>query len=230
MAKIIIGNVKGRDGRGISKIMKTASTGVIDTYTITYTDGTTSTFTIRNSDEIMLQRQIVPSAAVESSTTASQAYTAGNYVVVGGVLRKVTASIAKGATINDSNSTATTVTKELAPKKIASGNISVLGATFSYDAYSEPGFVSIVYKRVNGYMLSTDKVNEEKYYSSVLLPSGYRPQSRVRISAYCSVCVTPYTETAIIEESGKVGLEISSAGAIESYGGFEMTCVRFKTA
>lgn len=113
MAKIVIGNVKGKDGRGISKIIKTASTGAVDTYTITYTDNTTSTFTINNADNISIQRQIVPSAAVESSTTASQAYTAGDYVVVGGVLRKVKSSIAKGSAIGDSNSTATTVTGEI---------------------------------------------------------------------------------------------------------------------
>lgn len=114
MAKIIIGNVKGKDGRGIKSIIKTASTDTVDTYTITYTDNTTSTFTINNSNSISLQRQIVPSAAVESSTTASQAYTAGDYVVVGGVLRKVKSSIAKGSTIGNSNSTATTVTGEIA--------------------------------------------------------------------------------------------------------------------
>lgn len=113
MAKIVIGNVKGKDGRGIKSIIKTASTNAADTYTITYTDNTTSTFTINTSNNISLQRQIVPSAAVESSTTASQAYTAGDYVVVGGVLRKVTAAIAKGGAIGDSNSTLTTVSGEL---------------------------------------------------------------------------------------------------------------------
>lgn len=113
MAKTLIGNVKGKDGRGISKIEKTATTGTVDTYTITYTDGTTTTYEVRNSDGIALQRQIVPSAAVESSTTASQSYAARDYVVVDGVLRKVTASIAKGSTISDSNSTATTVTGEI---------------------------------------------------------------------------------------------------------------------
>lgn len=114
MAKTLIGNVKGKDGRGVSKIEKTATTGTVDTYTITYTDGTTTTYEVRNSDSIELQRQIVPSAAVESSATASQSYAAGDYVVVSGVLRKVTKSIAKGSTISDSNSTATTVAGELA--------------------------------------------------------------------------------------------------------------------
>lgn len=113
MAKTLIGNIKGKDGRGISKIEKTATTGAVDTYTITYTDGTRSTYEVRNSDNVTIQRQIVPSAAVESSTTASQAYTAGDYVVVGGVLRKVKSSITKGSTIGDSNSTPTTVTREI---------------------------------------------------------------------------------------------------------------------
>ena len=115
MAKIIIGNVKGKDGRGISSIRKTGTTGSVDTYTITYTDDTTSTFNINNSDDISLQRQIVPSAAVESSATASQAYAAGDYLVLNGALRKVTASIASGNQITDSNSKATTVTGELSP-------------------------------------------------------------------------------------------------------------------
>lgn len=114
MAKTLIGNVKGKDGRGISKIEKTSTTGVVDIYTITYTDGTSTTYEVRNSDSVALQRQIVPSAAVESSATASQSYAAGDYVAVSGVLRKVTASIAKGSAISDSNSTATTVAGELA--------------------------------------------------------------------------------------------------------------------
>lgn len=113
MAKTLIGNIKGKDGRGIASISKTGTTGSVDTYTIRYTDGTTSTYTVNNSDSVSLQRQIVPSAAVESSETASQAYVAGDYVVVNGVLRKVTATIAKGNAISDSNSTATTVAGEL---------------------------------------------------------------------------------------------------------------------
>ncbi len=114
MAKTLIGNIKGKDGRGIASISKTGTTGSVDTYTIHYTDGTTSTYTVNNSDSVSLQRQIVPSAAVESSATASQAYAAGDYVVVNGVLRKVKSAIAKGNAISDSNSTAATVTGELA--------------------------------------------------------------------------------------------------------------------
>ncbi len=39
---------KGDDGKGISKIAKTSSDGNLDTYTITYTDGSTSTFIVTN--------------------------------------------------------------------------------------------------------------------------------------------------------------------------------------
>lgn len=123
MAKTLIGNVKGKNGRGITSIKKTGTTGSVDTYTITYTDNTTSTFTINNSDGIELQRQIVPSAAVESSTMASQPYTPGDYVVVSGVLRKVKAAIAKGSQITDSNSTSTTVTGEIGNISTRIGNI-----------------------------------------------------------------------------------------------------------
>ena len=116
MARTLIGNIKGKNGRGIVSIVKTATTGSVDTYTITYTDSTTSTFTVNNSDNIALQRQIVPSAAVESSTIASQSYAAGDYVVVNGVLRKVTSAIAKGSTIGYQNSTETTVVGEIKGK------------------------------------------------------------------------------------------------------------------
>ena len=40
--------VKGDTGNGISDISKTGTVGLVDTYTITYTDGTTTTFTVTN--------------------------------------------------------------------------------------------------------------------------------------------------------------------------------------
>jgi hypothetical protein len=39
---------EGGDGRGIVSIDLTSSEGLVDTYTITYTDNTTSTFTVTN--------------------------------------------------------------------------------------------------------------------------------------------------------------------------------------
>lgn len=40
--------LKGKDGKGIKAIEKTSTSGLVDTYTITYTDGTKSTFTVIN--------------------------------------------------------------------------------------------------------------------------------------------------------------------------------------
>ena len=40
--------IAGKDGRGIVSIVNTATSGLVDTYTITYTDNTTSTFNVTN--------------------------------------------------------------------------------------------------------------------------------------------------------------------------------------
>lgn len=45
---IVLQGPKGDDGKGISKIEKTATEGLIDTYTITFTDSTTTTFMVTN--------------------------------------------------------------------------------------------------------------------------------------------------------------------------------------
>ena len=39
---------KGDTGNGISSISKTGTSGLVDTYTITFTNGTTTTFTVTN--------------------------------------------------------------------------------------------------------------------------------------------------------------------------------------
>ena len=41
----------GDDGVGITSISKTGSSGKVDTYTITYSDNTTSTFTVTNGND-----------------------------------------------------------------------------------------------------------------------------------------------------------------------------------
>ena len=41
----------GTDGTGITSITKTGTSGLVDTYTITYSDSTTSTFTVTNGDD-----------------------------------------------------------------------------------------------------------------------------------------------------------------------------------
>lgn len=174
MAKTLIGNVKGKDGRGIASIEKTGTTGSVDTYTIRYTDDTTSTYTVNNSDGISLQRQIVPSAAVESSATASQAYEAGDYVVVNGVLRKVKSAIAKGNTISDSNSTATTVTGELATLGDSVSNASInWKVPYSDSTIQIERIGNAVFCHGNVKFTSSGQCNYQE--ATEILPEGFRP-------------------------------------------------------
>ena len=210
MAKTLIGNVRGKDGRGIVSIEKTGTTGSVDTYTITYTDDTTSTFTVNNSDSISLQRQIVPSAAVESSSIASQAYAAGDYVVVNGILRKVKTAIVSGGAISDSNSTATTVTGELAT--IGDSVFPVSGENGQVSYFKAAGIVvvSCTYIRVT---------IESAWGSATIgtLPTGFRPSTTV-VAPISSDWASGHM---VIEDDGTVKINannqaISSSASISS--------------
>lgn len=190
MAKTLIGNIKGKDGRGISSIEKTGTTGSVDTYTIKYTDGTKSTFTVNNSDSVSLQRQIVPSAAVESSATASQAYAAGDYVVVNGILRKVKSAIAKGNTISDSNSTATTVAGELAAlggsvsRSAFTAQLSNISSSNKLHGIKDNGIVSVW---LDGAATLSSKVDAWSAMRIATIPPGFRPKASL-----CVPLVTDY--------------------------------------
>ena len=60
---------KGETGNGISSIRKTGTSGKVDTYTITYTDGTTSTFTVTNGSDASVT---IDSVLSSSSTNPVQ--------------------------------------------------------------------------------------------------------------------------------------------------------------
>lgn len=66
MSDYNLGRVKGTDGRGIVSIEKTGTSGLIDTYTITYTDGTTTTFVVKNGED---GSAITIDTALSSSST-----------------------------------------------------------------------------------------------------------------------------------------------------------------
>lgn len=204
MAKTLIGNVKGKDGRGVASIEKTGTTGSVDTYTIRYTDGTTSTYTVNNSDGILLQRQIVPSAAVESSATASQAYKAGDYVVVNGVLRKVKSAIAKGNTISDSNSAATTVTGEFATLGDSVSPASGKDGSVSYFKAAGVVIVSCLFAKVT--------INSSWGSATIgRLPEGFRPAGRVVVP----IASDWASGSMSVDADGKVNIN-ANEGAITS--------------
>ena len=205
MAKTLIGNIKGKNGRGITSIKKTGTTGSVDTYTITYTDSTTSTFTINNSDSISLQRQIVPSAAVESSATASQAYAAGDYVVVNGVLRKVTAAIAKGNTIGDSNSTVTTVTGELASIGNSVSQMLVLYNSGGWYVAYKAGVVFVQASNI-----TTSSGSWDYALCPYTIPAQYRPRVEVCASA---ITANGGSTTGLMNVNTDGGIMIKNMGS-----------------
>lgn len=58
----------GATGNGIATIQKTATTGLVDTYTITFTDGNTTTFNITNGEDgEVTQEQLDESQAVQDT-------------------------------------------------------------------------------------------------------------------------------------------------------------------
>lgn len=101
-------------GNGISTITKTGTSGIIDTYTITFDNGTTTTFTVTNADNSKINAVLADIATVQNTTTASKNYAVGEFLILNGQLYKVTSAIATGATIIvGSNVVATTVEAEL---------------------------------------------------------------------------------------------------------------------
>lgn len=66
---------KGDDGKGITSILKTGSSGKVDTYTITYSDGSTSTFTVTNGSD--------GSVTVDSALSSTSVNPVQNKVIKG---------------------------------------------------------------------------------------------------------------------------------------------------
>ena len=52
MPEYNLGKVVGTDGKGIEDISKTDTTDNVDTYTITYTNGDETTFTVTNAETV----------------------------------------------------------------------------------------------------------------------------------------------------------------------------------
>jgi hypothetical protein len=90
MVSYNLGTVVGPAGKGIQSITKTGTSGLVDTYTITYTDGTTTTFTVTNGEsgaDIVTSWESTPSNSKVASekltkdtldTKASNSHTHGN--------------------------------------------------------------------------------------------------------------------------------------------------------
>lgn len=88
--------VKGIDGKGITTIEKTSTSGLVDTYTITYTDGTKDTFTVTNGKSISSIEKTGTSGLVDTYTITFNDGTTGTFTVTNG---KSIVSIEKTGTV-----------------------------------------------------------------------------------------------------------------------------------
>lgn len=229
MAKILIGNVRGKDGRGIKRIEKTATTGSVDTYTITYSDNTTSTFDVRNSDDIAIEGQILPSANIESGSTATHKYSVDDYVYVGGKLRRVNEVVNSGGTFTDGNSEVVTISDELVLirkilptiRQVGTGTISFYGATFTWTAYAVNVINSnMVCIRLNGSgSLTTSGKTANLVFSSTKLDTAYTPPSGTNFQQIVySSSVYGVAYSVVVTGDGNVGLCMDCNKAITNYG------------
>lgn len=101
--------VKGDTGNGIVSIAKTGTSGLVDTYTITFTDGTTTTFTVTNGADGDITN-------VAQAFDATKAYSAGDMVLYQGTLYVFTAAHAAGAWVG-SDAQAVILTDEVTALK-----------------------------------------------------------------------------------------------------------------
>ena len=76
--------LKGQEGQSIKGIEKTGTDVLVDTYTITLTDGTTSTFTVTNGKEISGISKTGTSGLVDTYTISFNDGTESTFTVTNG--------------------------------------------------------------------------------------------------------------------------------------------------
>ena len=75
------GAFTGLTGKGIASIVKTATSGLVDIYTVTYTDDSTTTFSVTNGAD-----GEITASSLANSFSASVRYSAGDHVIYNGRL------------------------------------------------------------------------------------------------------------------------------------------------
>lgn len=76
--------LKGQAGQSVKGIKKTGTSGFVDTYTITLTDGTTSTFTVTNGKGISSIRKTGTNGLVDTYTTTYTDGTTSTFMITNG--------------------------------------------------------------------------------------------------------------------------------------------------
>ena len=152
----------GATGNGIASIAKTSTSGLVDTYTITYTDGSTSTFTVTNGQDGQDGQDGAPGAA-------------GNGIV--SITKTSTSGLVDTYTILYTNGQSTTFTVTNGQNGTGAGDMLAADYDPTQAVYNEGGIVAYVAAQLSGYSknlsglsdvsLSTLAAGESLVYDSV---------------------------------------------------------------
>lgn len=105
--------LKGEAGNNITRIEKTSTTGLTDTYTITLTDGTTTTFEVTNGSNIQSIEKTASAGLVDTYTISmsdgqSTVFTVTNGNGIASIEKTATAGLVDTYTITFDNGSTTT--------------------------------------------------------------------------------------------------------------------------
>lgn len=100
---------KGETGNGIASIVKTSSSGLVDTYTITFTDGNSTTFTVTNGNGISTIEKTSTVGLVDTYTITFDDGSTDTFTVTNGADGSA-ATVSVGTTITGNPGTNANVT------------------------------------------------------------------------------------------------------------------------
>ena len=232
----------GAAGNGIASIAKTGTAGLVDTYTITYTNGQTTTFTVTNGSDATVtvddalsdsstnpvQNKVIKSevddlkedlnelssslAPVESTATATSAHAVGELFMMGETLLVALSAIAVGDTITTEGATPNAAVTTLSAKLIK--DVQINGSSILQNGVANVPIASAsAYGAVmHGYGLKTD---------SGKLVINRADSAQVKAAANGYVPIVPYNQHesafyALAKASGDT-TQSSSSNAVGVY-------------
>lgn len=138
-------NLKGETGNGITSIQKTGSNNLVDTYTITFTNGGTTTFNVNNGKGITTITKTSTTGLVDTYTItfndgSSTTFTITNGNGINNIAKTSTNGLVDTYTITFDNNTSKTFT-------VTNGDtieMRVSGGYFQYKYAHEDGWINLI--------------------------------------------------------------------------------------
>lgn len=192
--------VKGIDGEGIESIEKTGTSGLVDTYTITYTDGAKTTFTVTNGKSISSIEKTSTTGTVDTYTITYNDGSTSTFEVTNGT---VASAIAYDNTTSElSGDTVQEAIDEIAEDLKPASDVEYTPNTTNLNNISirRSGNVVVMNLRTNSIAANTTA-------ELLTIAEGYRPNNNIITMA----------NNGDVTKFGQLMLE-SSTGKLTAYG------------